>query len=106
MVQRCVLETRFGFEESKHEPGTLLAPLSQVCGEAAQRYPKNAALASAAGIEAAAREDYDRARSFFQRAVELDPHNGTLRRNFSLVPMYVLGWGSDEPLSPDPAAAP
>jgi Tfp pilus assembly protein PilF len=70
------------------------------------RYPKDSRLANAAGVEAAIRGDFDRAREFLQRAVELAPHSAEVRRNFSRIPMNVTGWVQDEPISPDPAAAP
>jgi hypothetical protein len=38
--------------------------------------------------------------------VELAPHSAEVRRNFSRIPMNVTGWVQDEPISPDPAAAP
>ena len=41
-----------------------------------------------------------------QRAVELAPNNAEYRETFSRIPMNTMGWISDEPLSPDPAAAP
>ena len=106
LVRRCVLETRFGVDEASYTPGTVLSPIARVCTEAARRFPRHARLANAAGVEAAIRGDAERARYFLQRAVELAPHNADYRRSFSLIPMNVMGWSSDEPLSPDPAAAP
>ena len=106
LVRRCLLETRFGFDERDYDSGQVLYPLARVCGEAADRYPVDARLANAAGVEAAVRGDFGRARRFLQRAVELDPTSAEIRRNFSHIPMNVAGWVSDEPVSPDPAAAP
>ena len=106
LVRRCILETRYGFDEAQYPPGTVLSPLARVCGEAARRYPKHARLANAAGVEAAMRGDAQRGQHYIQRAVELAPHNAAYRRSFSLIPMNVLGWAVDEPLSPDRAAAP
>jgi len=106
LVRRCLLETRFGYDERDYGAGVVLYPLARVCGEAAERYPQDARLANAAGVEAAVRGDFARARKFLQRAVELDPHSAEIRRNFSHIPMNVAGWVNDEPISPDPAAAP
>jgi hypothetical protein len=106
LVRRCLIETRFGVDERDYAAGVVLFPLARVCGEAANRYPKDARLANAAGVEAAVRGDFGRAREFLQRAVELAPHSAEVRRNFSRIPMNVAGWVLDEPISPDPAAAP
>ena len=106
LVRRCLIETRFGVDELDYKSGVVLYPLARVCGEAANRYPKDARLANAAGVEAAVRGDFGRAREFLQRAVELAPHSTEIRRNFSRIPMNVAGWVHDEPISPDPAAAP
>ena len=106
LVRRCLLETRFGFDERDYGEGVVLYPLARVCGEAAERYPQDARLANAAGVEAAVRGDFARARKYLQRAVELNPHSAEVRRNFSHIPMNVAGWNNDEPISPDPAAAP
>lgn len=106
LVRRCLLETRFGVDERDYPSGTVLSPLARVCGESANRYPKDARLANAAGVEAAVRGDFGRAREFLQRAVELAPQSAEIRRNFSRIPMNVAGWVRDEPISPDPAAAP
>jgi hypothetical protein len=106
LVRRCILETRFGFDERGYPPGTVKSPLARVCGEAARRYPRHARLANAAGVEAAIRGDAERAQFFIQRAVELAPHNGAYRRSFSLIPMNVIGFAADDPLSPDRSAAP
>jgi hypothetical protein len=106
LVRRCILETRFGVDEAMYGTGVVLVPLATVCGEASARYPKDARLANAAGLEAAIRGDTERARLLLRRAAELAPHNAAYRRSFSRMPMDVMGWGEDEPLSPDPAAAP
>jgi len=106
LVRRCILETRFGVNESEYEEGSVLSPLARVCGEAAARYPRHARLANAAGLQAAIRGDTERAQGLLQRAVELAPHSAEYRRGFTRIPMHVMGWQEDEPLSPDPAAAP
>jgi len=106
LVRRCILETRFGVDESEYKEGTVLSPLARVCGEAAARYPRHARLANAAGVQAAIRGDTEQAQGLLQRAVELAPHSAEYRRGFTRIPMHVMGWQEDEPLSPDPAAAP
>ena len=106
LVRRCLLETQYGVDEADYEDGHLLAPLSQVCQESARRYPQDARLVNAAGMEAAMRGDSEEARYFLQMAVQLAPHDASYRRNFSRIPMHVTGWGSEGSISPDPAAAP
>jgi hypothetical protein len=106
LVRRCILETRFGVDEAEYQEGSVLSPLARVCGEAAERYPRHARLANAAGVQAAIRGDTERAQGLLQRAVELAPHSAEYRRGFTRIPMHVMGWREDEPLSPDPAAAP
>jgi hypothetical protein len=106
LVRRCLLETRYGVDEADYAAGTVLSPLARVCQEAAQRYPQDARLVNAAGMEAAMRGDSEKARHFLQLAVQLAPHDAEIRRNFSRIPMNVTGWGIDEPISPDPSAAP
>ena len=106
LVRRCILETRYSVDEALYPVGTVLSPLVRVCGEASARFPRHARLANAAGIEAAIRGDVARAQSLIQRAVELAPNNAEYRKTFSRIPMNTLGWISEDPLSPDPAAAP
>ena len=106
LVRRCLLETQYGVDEADYADGQLLAPLAQVCQESARRYPQDARLVNAAGMEAAMRGDSDEARYFLQLAVQLAPHDASYRRNFSRIPMHVTGWGSEGSISPDPAAAP
>ncbi len=106
LVRRCILETRYSVDEALYPVGTVVSPLVRVCGEASARFPHHARLANAAGIEAAIRGDVSRAQVLIQRAVELAPNNAEYRETFSRIPMNTMGWISDEPLSPDPAAAP
>jgi len=106
LVRRCILETRYSVDEAQYPVGMVVSPLVRVCGEASSRFPQHARLANAAGIEAAIRGDIGRAQTLIQRAVELAPNNAEYRETFSRIPMNTLGWISEEPLSPDPAAAP
>jgi hypothetical protein len=106
LVRRCLLETQHGMDEADYQEGHVLAPLAQVCQESARRYPLDASLVNAAGMEAAMRGDSEEARYFLQRAVQLAPHDASFRRNFSRIPMHVTGWGQEETISPDPSAAP
>jgi hypothetical protein len=106
LVRRCILETRYSVDEALYPPGTVRSPLVRVCGEASGRFPRHARLANAAGIEAAIRGDAERAQALIQLAVELAPNNAEYRETFSRIPMNTLGWVAEEPLSPDPAAAP
>jgi hypothetical protein len=106
LVRRCILETRFGVDENDYEGLEVKSSIASVCGEASARYPMDARLANAAGLEAAVRGDTERARMFLRKAAELAPHNAKYRRSFSRMPMDVMGWHEDEPISPDPAAAP
>ena len=106
LVRRCLLETKHGVDEADYAIGKVLAPLAQVCQESARRYPQDARLVNAAGMEAAMRGDSEQARYFLQLAVQLAPHDARYRRNFSRIPMNVTGWGQEGPISPDPSAAP
>ncbi len=106
LVRRCILETRYSVDEAAYPVGTVLSPLVRVCTEAANRYPKHARLANAAGVEAAIRGDSAKALFYLQRAVEMAPTNLEYRKSFSRIPMNILGFSSDGVFSPDPAAAP
>ena len=106
LVRRCILETRFGVDENEYTNVKVRSNIASVCDEAARRYPKDARLANAAGLEAAVRGDTERARYLLRRAAELAPHNAAYRRTFSRMPMESMGWQEGDPLSPDPAAAP
>ena len=62
-------------------------------------------MANAAGIEAAIRGDVSRAQVLIKSS-RAGPNNAEYRETFSRIQMNTMGWISDEPLSPDPAAAP
>ena len=100
------METRFGFDEAQYTTVAVKSSLASVCDEASNRYPMDARLANAAGLEAAVRGDTERARALLRKAAELAPHNAEYRRTFSRMPMDMVGWHEDVPISPDPAAAP
>ncbi|MEC8194578.1 MAG: hypothetical protein VX127_17720 [Myxococcota bacterium] len=106
LVRRCILETRFGVDEEQYTTVAVKSSLASVCDEASNRFPKDARLANAAGLEAAVRGDTERARELLKKAAELAPHNAEYRRSFSRMPMDMMGWHEDVPISPDPAAAP
>ena len=97
---------RFGVDEEQYTTVAVKSSLATVCDEASKRYPRDARLANAAGIEAAVRGDTERARVLLRKAAELAPQNAEYRRAFSRMPMHMMGWHEDVPVSPDPAAAP
>jgi len=106
LALRCTLETRYGVSERDYPAGTVSAPLARVCSAAGGHWPENAALQNAAGTEAAVRGDFEAATQFYRRAVELEPDNGDFRRDLSRLPSATMGWGMNDALSRDPAAAP